>query len=397
VAIIAQCAMAQSECVGGRYIDPDHFDNTVVTYGVLFGWNIGVGSSLTDSLQMDIYEPAGDTLPERPVVLVGFGGSFISGTRADVAPLCQAFAHLGYVAIALDYRVGVFWPNTENTTQAVMRGAHDFRACIRYLRKTVQQDGNPYRIDPDRILSGGVSAGAIAALHAIYLDQPAEVPQVLWNDTAALGGIEGNSGSPGYSSKVRAGWSMSGALGDTSWIVPGDMPLVSVHETADDVVPCWTEPVEIIGLPSGVVASGSGHIHRRMDHLGVENCFLLYPGNGHVGYLSNDEETTMAHVTGFMADIVCASSAGCTPQFASISTIPPVDRPILVPNPVVDLVRVETPHPAEGSVLDLNGSVVATFKVVADRTTIDLSHLPSGVYIVRLSGSVPRQERLVKL
>lgn len=399
----ATCALAwlataaQSDCSNGRYVEMDHFDSTVVTTNVLFGWNLATNGTQTDSLQMDIYEPAGDTLSARPVVLVGFGGSFISGTRADVAPLCQMFARLGYVAIAPDYRVGVFWPNASTTYKAVMRGAHDFRACVRYLRKTVQEDGNPYRIDPDRILSGGVSAGAIAAIQAIYLDQPEEIPAVLLPDTAALGGIEGDSGSPGYSSEVLGGWSFSGAIGDTSWIVPGDKPLVSVHEMGDDVVPCWTEPVEIIGLPSGVTASGSGHIHQRMDHLGLPNCCLLYPGNDHVGYLTSDPETSLDFLIQFCASVVCGAPAGCGTIYATVPDAVAPKPLVLVPNPTDGGTIVEVEQRTEITLLNVNGSVVLHLEVFPGRTRIDLAALPAGVYIVRTGGIAPRMARVVKM
>src|SRR5690606_6729036 len=106
---------------------------------------------------------------------------------------CGQLARLGYVAVAIDYRVGFFFPNTSTTMHAVQRCVHDLKGSIRYLRKTVAEDGNPYGIDPDRIIVGGVSAGAIGALHATYMDQPSELPAQLVADSAVWGGMEGNS------------------------------------------------------------------------------------------------------------------------------------------------------------------------------------------------------------
>ena len=227
---------AQSECSNGRYTDPEHFDSVTVTLAVPFGSNTPVSGGGTESLEMDIYEPYGDALAERPVVLVAFGGSFIAGTRGDVADLCIRFAKLGYVAVAPDYRVGFFFPNVNTTQLAVVRGMHDLRAAVRCLRKTADLDGNPYGIDPDRIIVGGVSAGGIAAIHATYLDQSSEIPTTLYDDTLTIGAVEGNSGWGSYSSEVIACWSMSGAIGDTSWIQTGDQPLCSIHETGDPTV-----------------------------------------------------------------------------------------------------------------------------------------------------------------
>ena len=65
---------AQTECGNGRYVNPSLFPNLTVTTGIPFGANTGV-SGTSQTLLMDVYEPAGDTLSERPVVLVAFGAS----------------------------------------------------------------------------------------------------------------------------------------------------------------------------------------------------------------------------------------------------------------------------------------------------------------------------------
>jgi len=130
---------------------------------------------------------------------------FVGGDRSQVVFFKETiFAKLGYVVVAPDYRVGIFGPNQVSTTLAVLRGAHDMKACVRYLKKTVVEDDNPYGIDPDRIIVGGVSAGGISAIHAAYLDTDTEIPAYMTADTAGLGGVEGNSGTPSYSSAPLA-------------------------------------------------------------------------------------------------------------------------------------------------------------------------------------------------
>ena len=56
---------------------------------------------------MDIYEPAGDTLDDRPIIFFMYGGSFISGSTDswDIVSLCSNYASKGYVAVAIDYRL----------------------------------------------------------------------------------------------------------------------------------------------------------------------------------------------------------------------------------------------------------------------------------------------------
>ena len=58
---------------------------------------------------MDIYEPEGDTLSNRPVIIFIHTGSFFSGTNEldDVVDLSISAAKRGYVAISINYRLGL--------------------------------------------------------------------------------------------------------------------------------------------------------------------------------------------------------------------------------------------------------------------------------------------------
>lgn len=382
------------ECSGGRYSSLV-FSDVTVTAAVVYGSNTAVGGG-TQTLRLDVYEPTGDVLEARPAIIVAFGGSFISGTRADVADLCSTFAKMGYVAIAPDYRVGFFFPNEATTTRAVMRGAHDMKAVVRYLRKSVAELDNPYRIDPERIISGGVSAGAISAIHAVYLDQESEIPAILVPEMPALGGIEGNSGSPGYSSDVMAVYSFSGAIGDTSWIQPGDQPLVSLHEVGDGVVPYYTQEVSVIGIPTGLIASGSHDIHERANHIGLENCFLSYPGSGHVGYLTSDEVNAMNYVALFCSEVACGQAVSCSVITTAVGQIATSTSFTVQPNPTSDFVDFTVGSPAWISLLDVSGREVMQLNTAAGTVRLDLSSLPDGVYVLRSQGATEQWTRIVK-
>ena len=387
--------MAQSECDGQRYLT-SLFDGVDVTTGVAFGSNTPVSGGGSQTLYMDIYEPAGDALTDRPVVLVAFGGSFIAGQRGDVAELCERFARLGFVAVAPDYRVGFFFPNANTTQLAVVRCMHDLRAAIRYLRKTVEVDGDPYGIDPERIIVGGVSAGGIGSIHVAYLDQSSEIPQTLYDDTLTIGGIEGNSGWPGYSSEVTACWSMSGAIGDTTWVDPGDVPCISLHEVGDGVVPYGTQEVSVLGIPTGLVASGSSDLHLRMDNAGVPNCFVSYPGDQHVGYLNYDTDNAVGAVARFCADIVCGQgpSCGLLPTSIAEERSGPLVR--LGPNPTTGQVQVTLESPLPLELLDARGRSVATSPGPVRTWSIDLSDHAEGFYLLRSLGVNAVLERIVR-
>ncbi len=393
--LAASLTLQAQECGTGRYTTVDFFPDFTVTSGVLFGNNTGVSGGSQDLL-MDVYEPAGDALAERPVVIVAFGGSFVGGNRAQVADLCEQFARLGYVAIANDYRVGFFLPNEATTTRAVMRGSHDMKACVRYLRKTVAEDGNPYRIDPDRIIIGGVSAGAISAIHAAYLDQESEVPAVLQGEIASLGGVEGNSGTPGYSSEVLGVYSFSGAIGDTLWIEPGDTPLVSIHEDGDGTVPYGTQEVAVIGIPTGLIASGSRDIHVRMNSLGLDNCLKTYNANAHVGYLQTDPVISFGYAAQFISELVCDESTTCSNISVGILDLAGQGSLEVFPNPTNGLIQFELEAPAPVRLLDMSGREVMSDRMNAGTARMDISNLPNGVYMLRTEGAAPRVARVLK-
>ena len=395
-ALLVPVALFAQECDNGRYSTYNYFTQIDSIGGVVFGTNTAVDGT-NQTLRMDIYAPANDALQSRPVVLVAFGGSFVTGSRADVGPFCAELARMGYVAVAFDYRVGFFFPSTTTTMHAVMRCVHDMKGCIRYLRKTVAEDGDPYHIDPDRMIAGGVSAGAIGALQLTYMDQPSELPPALVADSAALGGMEGTSGPLGYSSDVMACFSMSGALMDTSWVQPGDQPYCGIHETGDPTVPCYTAEAYAFGFPTGITISGDHDIQLRMAHVGVPNCYLEYQQNQHVGYLTYDPVYSTDLVVQFLARNVCNETPGCANVLASTGPEHELPQPglKLYPTPANDHVSVEISQPETVSIIDLGGHEVLRHELSTGVNKLDITDLHAGLYIVRTSGAVPASSMLV--
>ena len=79
----------------------------------------------------------------------------------------EDLAHMGYVVASISYRfraLTTFSIWTTSFIKAVWRGVHDSRAAVRFFRRSVEE-GNPYAIDPNRILLGSVSAGSFLAMH----------------------------------------------------------------------------------------------------------------------------------------------------------------------------------------------------------------------------------------
>ena len=171
---------SQDDCSEGRYLD-DIFE-VDVQYGIEYGENVNeeflFGTEYDQTLYMDVYQPAGDILDERPIIFFMFGGSFIGGSRdsGNMVALCNSYARKGYVAVAIDYRLTpnlIFEATSQKAYQAVIKGIHDLKAAIRYFKMNYEQ-GNDFRIDANRFFVGGVSAGAIASLNAVYINSEEE-------------------------------------------------------------------------------------------------------------------------------------------------------------------------------------------------------------------------------
>jgi para-nitrobenzyl esterase len=296
-------------CDGARY-RYRVFDNFSVDYDIPYGNNITASGS-NISLVLDIYRPVGDVVTNRPVVIVAHGGFFLAGSNngTDVVPLCEDLAKMGYVVASMSYRLGIddFFNLATSLQEAAMRGVQDAKAAIRFFRKSHATEGNPWGIDPERIVLGGSSAGGFIALHAAYVDDLSEIPSsVDFNANGLSGGIEGESGSPGYSSEMLSIFSISGAIGDADWISAGNTPVVSTHGTDDGTVPFGTGYVQLSGI-NVLIVDGSETIHNKADLLGIDNCLHTFPGADHTPHQFSTQyyDTTRAVTVGFTSRQVC--------------------------------------------------------------------------------------------
>jgi hypothetical protein len=275
---------AQDPCASGRYAS-DVFSNVTVTSNITYGSNLNFANTNT-ALKLDFYEPTGDTETARPLIVWVHGGSFLGGTKTDgdMVALSNAFAKKGYVCASIDYRTGFFPIDSANAVKAVVRAVQDLRASVRYFYKDRADGTNAYRIDTNNIFVGGSSAGAITSLHLAYLDRSCEIdPYVPAANYEALGGIEGNSGNPCYSSKVNGVINLCGALARYGWLEAGDLPLCSMHGTTDGTVK-YNRGIVNPGVPL-MYLDGSRMLHERAQAVGVPSSFYTFLGAGHVPYL----------------------------------------------------------------------------------------------------------------
>jgi len=291
-----------------RYLD-EVFTSVTVSSNVVYGNNLEVltGSPVAKDLTMDIYEPAGDSLTDRPLILYLHTGSFLpryinqglTGDKTDSATveMCTRFAKQGYVVAAISYRQG--W-NPAATTQemraqtiiqAVYRGLQDSKTCVRFFRKDVATNNNSYGIDDSRIAVGGQGSGGYISLAYATLNDVSEiqlpkfynvtegafmVDPTIMGDFSGLGGNAAlnTENHVGYSDDVLMTFNIGGALGDSTWLNAGEMPIVSMQGVADFFAPFTYGMVTVPGAGVNVVeVSGASDVIRIADAFGNNDIF----------------------------------------------------------------------------------------------------------------------------
>ena len=132
-----------------RYRD-DIFTNVTTTTNITYGSATNQLGQV-QSLELDLYRPAGDAVTSRPAIVWIHGGGFSGGTKTspDIVTQAQAFARKGYVNVSIEYRLvaggcsagGV----SQACLQAIVDAQHDAQAAVRFLRA----NASTYGIDTD--------------------------------------------------------------------------------------------------------------------------------------------------------------------------------------------------------------------------------------------------------
>ncbi len=379
------------DCDGFRYLNDIATTTTMTT--VKFGNNTNTAGENAD-LFMDIYTPDGDTETNRPAVVFAFGGSFVGGSRGDVAGWCETFARRGYVTVAIDYRLysisqGV--PDSLAMLEVVVQAVADMKGAVRHLRKTVAEDGNPYGIDPERIYAGGFSAGALVALHAAYIRPSSTTIQpYVQTFIDANGGIDGNTEIPGdsnsaYSSEIGAVVSYAGALHRADYIEGTDAPpVVSIHGDADGTVPYGWDFARVL-IFDIITVQGSSYVHAKAQAEGVANELYTIPGGDHGDAFANNTHTAAFDVLSmnFLHD-----EATCKID-TPVEDLEDISRSVSIyPNPSSENTTLVIDQIIEDyslTIIDAMGRVVRSQSGLSDNIfQIERGNLTSGVYSVQI-------------
>ncbi len=372
-------------CDGERLVAPI-FTEVEVTESVVYG--VGTDVSGNDfNLLMDVYEPVGDDLEQRPVVVLAHGGSFIGGTRRNpvMVNTCTALAERGYVAASIEYTLWPLlmgFPDSLDLINVVVSSLGDMRTAIRYFNEDGLTD-NEFRVNPNVISAGGYSAGAIIACHQGMMDGEDDLPDFIVDALTVQGGIDSLGTNLEYSDDVLSILNLSGAVYDVDFIDDNSKPIFSSHGDMDGTVPY------MFGVTGGVLTSnGSFNITQRYNELGLDNQLFTFDGGGHTDIFSDaifaaDLNEMYENLFIWNKDQVCNRVPTSSEDLFTTSAK-------VYPNPVQNELNIELPsdlgtdHIVEifNQVGQLVYSGISNSNI---KSSINLSGLSNGLYITKIS------------
>lgn len=382
--LFVNATMAQ----GVRYAEPV-FDEVIKTEAIAYSSALKEGATTPTTLFLDFYEPEDDPLQARPLVITVFGGAFVAGGRdyADMVEYCTRLAKHGYVAASIDYRLlSILQISHKSLIRDAYMAAQDVSSAVRFFKAHVEE----YRIDTSQVYLLGNSAGSIAILGMLFMDE-SERPAETYEDPD-LGPMH----SSGYEIYENFSPSVAGAIPHWGGVMDLGViseeeyvPLCMIHGTDDTTVPydsgyCYN------GLLPGVMPFmyGSHTIASRLDELGITDYeFHPFEGEEHAFYYNAvyqlDEEKF---------DACFSITRDFLYQHLSSPTSMPEKEEMKIqvyPNPATDLLTIRIGEDAQCeplpvTVVDVTGRAFFTGTADAAELRLDMSQWPSGVYFVRM-------------
>lgn len=366
---------------GQRYADPV-FDEVNVSTSIPFSSAIKEGETTPTTLYLDFYEPEGDTLSARPLVITVFGGAFVAGSRdyADMIEYCTRLAQHGYAAASIDYRLISIWNlNATALIRDAYMAAQDVSAAIRFFKCHCAE----YRIDPEQVFLLGNSAGSIAIFCELFMDEDERPAETF--EAPDLGSLH-SSGFEEYadfSPAVAGAIPQWGGVMDLNVISEEEyVPLCMIHGTDDTNVPydsgyCYN------GMLPGVMPYmyGSHPIAGRLDEIGITDYeFHPFEGEGHAFYFVPLLYTLIEEKFDACFSI---TRDFLYHHLVFPTSIPETEEPKIqvYPNPSNGVFNIETGGETTLTIYNSMGQTVATFETKKGVFTV--SNLSSGVYFVK--------------
>ena len=259
-----------------------------------------------DSIMMDMYYPTGATSNKKyPVIIYCHGGGFSGGNRFNVMPACDRFADNGFIAVAIDYRVGykkgkgdlACETDSVSLNEATYRACQDVNAAFRFIVAHADE----LNADTSALFVGGSSAGAALALQDAFLTD--ETAQVFYPYCVTkLGTLQTSGNNLTNTYKIKGVVSLWGGLSYADKLIDSvktPIPTILYKGTEEAGIPdsignyrgCSTMPI-LFSAPA---------IHARLENQGIPSVFHSLPGGNHPAF---DIEFCVENSTCFMKAII---------------------------------------------------------------------------------------------
>ncbi|HET9612099.1 MAG TPA: neocarzinostatin apoprotein domain-containing protein [Acidimicrobiales bacterium] len=313
-----------------RYVDPV-FDEVEVTEGIVYRETHDAHGAPVQ-LTLDLYQPAGDTAEQRPVIAWFRGGWFGSDDGGIARSYADAFARRGYVVAVVDHRARPdlgCCPTRDalGVSEAIADATDDGASAVAWLR----DHAGDHRLDPRALVAGGTEGGGAVSFGLAYPGQGRGRP-----------GGHGGGGTHG-AMDMDAGPAVAAALPVSGVAVgepaAGAPPVLAFHGGADLTAPAhlseWTcTAARKVDDRCDVVAyAGAGSqisVSRQRDIVRRSTAFLAETVLGPLGYLDGDPPsttTTTAHGPAAPGDpstttTTAAGPRGDLPRTGADGTLP---------------------------------------------------------------------------
>jgi len=296
---------------------------------------------INENLALRVYYPT-DLQPgeKRPLIALIHGGGFIGGNFADFFETAEQLASLGYIAATIQYRLckrndcllalnvgipcNVSWGNSMVPSAYV--AAVDVADGIRWL----QDNSEDFFIDPDNIVVGGYSAGAITALNVAFSSKE-EFNQIC---TGCGNGSTYLSETLTPPNGIKGVISLAGAMFNINWIDEdeSDIAVIMVHGTSDGAVSYHEAPVyPCCGTYSSIIA-GSCKITQHLHAQGNSYYLMTAKGYGHDLTVNSLFGTALEQLTGAVAKVV-----NCNLPFQKHAIIQNPNPVLACPPPITNI------------------------------------------------------------
>ncbi len=249
-------------------------------------------SGLTNELKFDFYQPKIAYSTPSPLAIFLHGGGFHAGEKEDpkIVELCTRMARSGFASAAVEYRTGIEKYNESHFVSALLKAIYDAGDFMHFIKKNASK----YNIDTSNIFIGGISAGAIVALHMTYWDKE-EILTYLKDQKLQIHIPDRIDSFP----KPKGVLNCWGVLLNPEIMSNNNVPIVSFHGAKDRIAPYQKgHPMHIPWLPK---VYGSFIIHEEAKKNNITSLFHTYRDLKH-GHEENTPQmdTTFSMINSFI-------------------------------------------------------------------------------------------------